>query len=414
MREKSVILNWIWSVLTGLYRWYENSVYYKIVSGVIGFFSRGFQRSGTYRFFTSGRSAAGGMVESAVNGVFSLLRRIFGRLCRYFSDSSKYSVLTRLLQFISKNWYRISIRYYSVFVLAFSVISMAMDTVRGQKMNQLLPVFAVVALIGCLLKPSIGGLFEGSYIRKMFGVPPLKGESQVFVKEYVGVTVSLAAGTIVGILTLVPMWYIILAGCIGVLLILHIPMLGAVMAVVLMPFLPTMAVVGLILLTAFSMLLKYLSGEGGRIQLDGYSLSIIGMLGVVVYGVLNSYDMWGSIPIAMVYLCFISAFFIVRKECRKESIFFGLIDAIIVAGTFVALYGIYQKFTGLADTTWTDTALFENVSDRVYATFGNPNVLGEYLLILIPITLGRFFYTKKNNQRMILFIALRCSVSPWF
>ena len=36
-------------------------------------------------------------------------------------------------------------------------------------------------------------------------------------------------------------------------------------------------------------------------------------------------------------------------------------------------------------STWTDTRIFEDIQGRLVATFENPNVFGEYLLIAIPV-----------------------------
>jgi O-antigen ligase len=52
----------------------------------------------------------------------------------------------------------------------------------------------------------------------------------------------------------------------------------------------------------------------------------------------------------------------------------------------VALYGIMQYVFGwTTSNAWIDEEMFEDSTMRVYSTLGNPNVLGEYLLLVLPV-----------------------------
>lgn len=68
--------------------------------------------------------------------------------------------------------------------------------------------------------------------------------------------------------------------------------------------------------------------------------------------------------------------------------------------------GFYQflnqsKFGGV----WVDTDMFESIQFRVYSTLDNPNVLGEYFLLVIPTAVACFFVTKNNLMRIFCFFA---------
>jgi len=58
----------------------------------------------------------------------------------------------------------------------------------------------------------------------------------------------------------------------------------------------------------------------------------------------------------------------------------------------LSLLGIYQYFFVKAPTAeaWVDVKQFPELATRVYATLENPNVLGEYLGLSIPLVLGLF------------------------
>ena len=88
-----------------------------------------------------------------------------------------------------------------------------------------------------------------------------------------------------------------------------------------------------------------------------------------------------------------------------------------VGAALVSLYGIYEYVFGLTETIWQDTEMFENISGRVVSTFGNPNVLAEYLLLTIPIALSLVFAAKKGWEKFSYFsvfgIAMICIVLTW-
>ena len=52
----------------------------------------------------------------------------------------------------------------------------------------------------------------------------------------------------------------------------------------------------------------------------------------------------------------------------------------------MSIYGIAQYVFGWdTQNAWIDEEMFENATMRAYSTMENPNVLGEYLLLLIPL-----------------------------
>jgi O-antigen ligase len=78
----------------------------------------------------------------------------------------------------------------------------------------------------------------------------------------------------------------------------------------------------------------------------------------------------------------------------------------VLVGTVVSLYGIYQFFfydPGSAGT-WIDSDKFSDITKRVYATLGNPNVLGEYLLLITPFSFACVL-TAKSRPKKLLFLA---------
>lgn len=79
----------------------------------------------------------------------------------------------------------------------------------------------------------------------------------------------------------------------------------------------------------------------------------------------------------------------------------------VLAGTLVSLYGIYQYFyydPGSAGA-WIDSDKFSDITNRVYSTLGNPNVLGEYLILITPFSFACVL-TAKTWPKRLLYLAI--------
>ena len=78
--------------------------------------------------------------------------------------------------------------------------------------------------------------------------------------------------------------------------------------------------------------------------------------------------------------------------------------AIALGGVLVSLYGFWQRLNpGDYNTGWVDKDMFSAITFRVYSTFANPNVLGEYFLLVIPFAFA-LGLTAPNRRKKILWI----------
>ncbi len=53
---------------------------------------------------------------------------------------------------------------------------------------------------------------------------------------------------------------------------------------------------------------------------------------------------------------------------------------------------------------WVDSVNNPDIKTRVYSVFGNPNILAEYLIMIIPISAALFWYSKKIHKKAIFLI----------
>ena len=76
-----------------------------------------------------------------------------------------------------------------------------------------------------------------------------------------------------------------------------------------------------------------------------------------------------------------------------------IIFSAAVAAFVTALIGLYQYLTGNIEVGWIDSEMFEGLV-RIYSTFENPNVYGEYLLFMIPLSVALFFISDRKLYKI--------------
>ncbi|NPV29910.1 MAG: polymerase [Firmicutes bacterium] len=83
---------------------------------------------------------------------------------------------------------------------------------------------------------------------------------------------------------------------------------------------------------------------------------------------------------------------------QKEALLWSFV---LVAG-IIALHGIYQYIAGVPiPASWVDQAE-AGVRTRVYSWIGSPNVLGSYLVLLIPVAAALWQTARKRRARLLL------------
>ena len=211
-------------------------------------------------------------------------------------------------------------------------------------------------------------------------------------------------GAVLGILGfLLPLKLFVLAvgGIAGLILVLWRYEIGVYVAVGLIPLAPTMALAGLIMLTLVSYLLKLYREKSFKLKLApmDYFVFLFGL--ALLYSTITSYTLKSSVLVLMMHIAFIAFYFIVTNTIRTRKQLFSLAAVLVLATSLAALYGLYQyKFVGSTSEAWVDTTLFEDIKSRVGSTFENPNVFGEYLVLIIPVTISMLWGSKNWFSRI--------------
>ena len=117
--------------------------------------------------------------------------------------------------------------------------------------------------------------------------------------------------------------------------------------------------------------------------------------------------MFSVITYVALYYAFVSNFLTQSEHTifRSPSSVLRLLQAMLVTGLVVSLYGIAEHF-GIDKNLWV-----QDVQNRVFSTLGQPNWLAAYLIALIPISMGlglqcqmpnaKFQINEKNNKKIV-------------
>ncbi len=101
------------------------------------------------------------------------------------------------------------------------------------------------------------------------------------------------------------------------------------------------------------------------------------------------------------YILFFLLLFFNLKDWKQIK---RIILAILLSSSIVCFYGLAQ-YLGLGFTEWQKTA-FGPVNGRIYASLGQPNFFGHYLIMIIPVSIFSIFYIAKKFLTKFLLIIL--------
>ncbi len=166
--------------------------------------------------------------------------------------------------------------------------------------------------------------------------------------------------------------------------------------------LPTMVVAALEAVAVCSLLLCFARSRQRTLVYSPINKYV--MLYCVVYaaGTLASVTPRESLPIGLLSV-FFTAFALVPVNSVDSRV--GLermVKGMVLGGVLVSLYGIYQYVfrTGYQSAAWLDSSMFSGIEFRVSSTLGNPNMLGQYLVLMIPLGGACLLNARGKKQRV--------------
>lgn len=183
--------------------------------------------------------------------------------------------------------------------------------------------------------------------------------------------------------------------------------LWALIPGILAPFLPTMGLLALSLVAGLSFLLNLIRNRELNLvyaPMNRYVL-LYGILYLIMTFV--SVTPQQSLLVGLVTCVFVLFALVLQNAVVSQKQFRTLVALFACAGALVALYGMYQYIfrTGYQSAAWVDSEMFDSISFRVASTLDNPNMLGQYFILVIPFT-GACLLASKTWEGRVFWVVI--------
>ena len=408
--NRGVIISFILFVIHSFADWLDASILGKAGR----FFGKVWTKIHTNSFFVNKLSDASEKCtfrDSSV--IFKLVKKIAEFIKNIFSKPFAYiknSAVVSALKWYFDNFFVISISHYGVLLIGAASSYFVIRLIGGgfSAIYALTCALLVISgVLAILINLSVSGIFSGSLFAKIFASfaeikCSIKNDDISLSKTSL---VSFAVlGVLLGFLCYKVGAIFGSAAFVGILCVCAVIYnfkLGVYASLIMFPFAPTMAIVGIILLSLMSFVLKYITDKNFKFVRTPLDVPIVVFMVVLFISTVTSFAVLSSVKIFMVYIVFVAGYFLVTNAIKDFKTLMPVIVLMMIAALGVAGYGIYQHIFGFAEgTTWTDTDMFEDIATRVVSTFDNPNVLGEYLLLLIPLGAALFLGVKNGFAKL--------------
>ncbi len=388
--------------------WFVNSIYFKIWTAIMNFFGSFTEKSFVHYTFCEERTrkfVQDSFISAFLEKIINASDFVFGKPFRFLKTKYSESIIGSSVNFLFNNLFYLPIRYYGIFIFSFGFISMAIDRAANGFISNRFIAITVFGLVLTIANISISVLINNEFIVNKLKIRLFTNPYTLESHPHRSLAISLIGGAVFGAMGIVPMLQLAVIALVAVTVLFYKPGFLCFFTVILLPFMPTMAVVAL-MLAAFSLsFISFLSRKDKKYKFDGFDLAVAGLVFMNLYGVIISEKPISSAKISAVYIAFILFFYVLRRFLANAKTFFATLDFFILSASGVAGYGIIEQIFGLSKTTWQDEEMFEEIAGRACSTFENPNVLGEFFLLTIPLTIARLFAAKTVKGKLIYALA---------
>lgn len=200
---------------------------------------------------------------------------------------------------------------------------------------------------------------------------------------------------------------IAIGGLTAVTVILLYPEYGIYLMALVVPLVSLKYTLLLFVLTVFSFVIKLIMDKEFKLKKIPFGYSVVFFIIPLIFSAFTSFTKGESLQKLVVYLISFAMLFLIVNLIDSKKKLYYLILAIIIASLLVSFYGLYQYRVGAAvKESWVDKELNPDLRTRVYSTLDNPNILAEYLLMVIPLTFALFWTSKKKINMLFYLLAV--------
>lgn len=408
----SLILSWVCTGFNFLKKSFSNSFVGKFINKIYSAISGCFSKSRIPGWFATEKDS-----KSKILKICGFPFFIIEKLSKLFSGMLASCAEKSIMADMGRKFYDcfagLNTRFFGA--IAFGLGAVSLFFWEG-KLPVALIIFGLIFMIKSInLSSYLAGSFFIGLAQKMFAFYDI---SFKFYEE------ENTKGTVLGILTGVLMGVVALKSVIlamlvpfaifGMIMVLRYPITGIFAAVFFAPIVPTMAVAGLCVFSFMALFLKKSRTDEHKWKTTGVGAFLILLLCMLFVSNLFSFSILKSMLAWGMYVIFFSFYFVILNTVNSKEQLYSLLKVFVISGAVVSVYGILQYIFkwNFQPNAWIDKDMFEEATMRAYSTLENPNVLGEYLLLLLPVC-GVFMLKldfRKLSKWVYIAIFIVCAV----
>ena len=378
---------------------FTQSKLYALIMAIYLFFSHSWANS---RIMTAIRShERDGMAKKSVfyklcRVPFAIIEGIGKKAGRPLAKAAQSSVFCSWGYSYIQNMMAVNTRFMGMLLLCASITAAAVKLLVSGYLIKWLLIAAAFGAVLMIFNFNLMGFLNPSWVVKFvkccagfreldfdfFDTNETKGRSRLVLAALAGV----AAGVVM-------MLYKPIIGAaipfavFGALLVLWKPIVGVYAAVFIAPIVPTMLLALCCIWTGISLVIASWTDRSFKWKMEGVGMGIILLLLILFISSVLSFAMVGSLKVWLMYLVLAGFYFVIINTIETKEQLYGLLRVFVISAALVALYGVCQYVFGWTTTNaWIDEEMFEDDTMRVFSTLGNPNVLGEFLLLALPVS----------------------------
>lgn len=397
IKMNSLILTSVISFFRAFGTFFKKCGIYKAVNKIYSAFSKAWGKSIIVDII--GRDEREGEAVKSVTGkifrtpftVWEIIRNKMGNRAR---ETISKSIICMHGRTYIQNFMAVNTRFFGIMLLCASIVYTLLHIVDTGSISKISLAGAIIGALLSIINYNLMSFLNPSklitFIKSAAGFRQL--DFDFFDESETKGIKRIISAILVGVITGAVMSKFLLYGAaipfalFGGILVLAYPVTGVFAAAFLGAIVPTMILAGICIWTAISLAVHALIDKEFRWRFDGLGVCILLFLAVLFVSSILSFAIKGSITVWIMYLVFAGFYFVVINTIKTKKQIYGLFKIFVISGAFVALYGVMQYVFGWTTTNaWIDETMFENDTMRVYSTLANPNVLGEYLLLVLPV-----------------------------
>lgn len=398
--------------------YFTQSRLWAIIMGINRFFSNSWNNSMIMKLLkTGGISSRDSFFGRALMSPFTLTEVIRDKIGDKLTEKIHKSIICETARAYVQNFMAVNTRFWGILLLCATLVFNTLHFLRGMGVNKIVLCLSVVAALMSLVSLNIMGWLSGSrfidFCKACAGVKCVSFDfyDEKQTKGITRIIAAILAGILTGaVMSVMPLYGMLIPfAAFGMLLVLQYPVTGVYAAVFVAPLIPfsSVPIAGICLWTTLSLVIKSIIDKKFVWKRDGVGAALLIFLAVLLVSCIFSFARTSSLTVWVMYFIFVTFYSAIINTIRTRSQLYGLLRLFVISGALVALYGVMQYVFGWTTTNaWIDEQMFEDETMRVYSTLANPNVLGEYLLLVLPVSALFFLKDKTKSLSKWVYLAV--------